>query len=69
MKLLLDDRTYHLERAEAELRLAESATDPSIAMVHRQLAALHRRKMLSIVEETAAPPQPRRFSGSVVAGY
>ena len=57
MKLLLDDRTYHLERAEAELRLAEAAPDPSVALIHRQLAALHRRTMLSIVEEVA--PSPR----------
>ena len=58
MKLLLDDRTYHLERAEAELRLAEAAPDPSVALIHRQLAALHRRTMLS----------DRRGSCAVAAG-
>lgn len=50
MKLLLDDRIYHRERAEAELSLAEASPDPSIALIHRQLAAMHRRKMLSIAD-------------------
>lgn len=43
------DREYHESRAEAELRLAEEASDPAIAAVHRELAALHRRRMLEIV--------------------
>ena len=67
MKLLLDDRTYHLERAEAELGLAEASPDPSIALIHRQLAAMHRRKILSIVDEDTPPPL--RSSWSVVAGH
>ena len=44
-----NDRAYHEARAEAELRRAEEATDPGIAAVNRELAALHRRRMLEIV--------------------
>ena len=51
----LDDQTYHRARAEAELQLAEAASDPGIAMVHRELAALHKRQMMQIVERGDAP--------------
>lgn len=60
MKLYSDDRYYHEARALAELRLAETATDPTIAMVHRELAALHRRRMIEIVHlgEPQTNPAP-----------
>jgi len=45
----LKDREYHEARAEAELQRAQEARDPAIAAVHRELAALHRRRMLEIV--------------------
>lgn len=35
------DREYHSLRAEDERRMAEDATDPKIAELHRQLAARH----------------------------
>jgi hypothetical protein len=43
------DRSYHEARARDELQRAEEASDPSIAQVHRELAALHRRRMMEIV--------------------
>jgi hypothetical protein len=49
MKSRNDDRSYHEARAAAELQLADSASDPGIANVHRELAALHRRRMIEIV--------------------
>jgi hypothetical protein len=64
----LSDREYHEARALQELRWAEEADDPAIARVHRELAALHRRRMLEIVhlgEPQVSPnplkgrPQPR----------
>lgn len=55
-----EDRTYHEGRAQAELKLAEETADPSIAMVHRELAALHRRRMFEIVHlgEPQGSPSP-----------
>ena len=44
-----NDRAYHEARAEAELQRAEEADDPAIAAVHKELAALHRRRMMEIV--------------------
>ncbi|MDP9423813.1 MAG: hypothetical protein M3Q19_13450 [Pseudomonadota bacterium] len=44
-----NDRAYHEARAQDELQRAEEATDPSVAAVHRELAALHRRRMMEIV--------------------
>lgn len=44
-----EDRDYHEARAEAELQLAEQSADPSVAMVHKELAALHKRRMIEIV--------------------
>lgn len=49
MKPGVDDRSYHEARAEAELKLAEESADPAIANVHRELAALHRRRMMELV--------------------
>lgn len=52
-------RNYHESRALEELRLADEATDPAVANLHRELAALHKRKLLSIVEGQApVPPNP-----------
>lgn len=60
MKSRSMDRDYHEARAEAELRQAEEAGDPAIAAVHRELAALHRRRMLEIVHigEPQLNPMP-----------
>lgn len=60
MKLRTEDRQYHEARAEAELRRAAEASDPSVAAVHRELAALHRRRMLEIVHlgEPQINPKP-----------
>jgi hypothetical protein len=46
----MTDRSYHEDRAREELARAEEATDPAIAHLHRQLAALHRRRMMELVE-------------------
>jgi hypothetical protein len=59
------DRSYHEARARDELERAEEATDPSIARVHRELAALHKRRMLEIihlgeVQLQQVPTMPRR---------
>ena len=51
-----NDREYHEARAKDELRRAEEASDPAIANVHRELAALHRRQMMEIVEKPEADP-------------
>lgn len=55
-----EDREYHEARAEAELRRAEETSDPAIAAVHRELAALHRRRMIEIVHlgEPQIDPAP-----------
>lgn len=37
------ERHYHQKRAEQETLRAGEASDPSIARIHLQLAALHRR--------------------------
>jgi hypothetical protein len=57
------DREYHEARAEAELRLAEAASDPAIAAVHRELAALHRRRMIEIVHLGEAQIEPMPLVG------
>lgn len=44
-----DDRNYHEARSLAELQRAEEATNPSIAQLHRELAALHKRRLVEIV--------------------
>jgi hypothetical protein len=56
----LSDREYHEARARQELQLAEDAPDPWIAKTHRELAALHRRRMLEIVHigEPQLAPMP-----------
>lgn len=45
----VSNRSYHQSRAEDELRRAEEASDPAVAGIHRELAALHRRRMIEIV--------------------
>jgi hypothetical protein len=66
--LRLTDREYHEARALQELRCAQEADDPAVAAVHRELAALHKRRMMEIVhfgEPQLSPiplhgqPQPR----------
>jgi len=46
----VEDRNYHQLRAEAELQLAERSDDPAIANIHRELAAMHRRLLMTTVE-------------------
>ena len=45
----INDRDYHQARALEELRRAEEADDPAVACIHRELAALHRRRLLELV--------------------
>ena len=45
----VSNHSYHESRAEDELRLAAAAHDPAVATIHRQLAALHRRRLIEIV--------------------
>jgi hypothetical protein len=44
-----EDRNYHEARSLAELQRAEEAINPSIAQLHRELSALHRRRMMEII--------------------
>jgi hypothetical protein len=50
-----DQQGYHEARAREELRRAEEATDPAVARLHRELAALHRRQMLAAVDGPKDP--------------
>jgi hypothetical protein len=45
----ITDREYHEARAQEELQRAEESSDPAVAAAHRELAALHRRRMMEIV--------------------
>ena len=60
MTLRTSDRSYHEARALDELQRAEEASDPAIARIHRELAALHRRQMLRVVE-VVYQPAPMAF--------
>jgi hypothetical protein len=64
--LRVSDRDYHQVRARDELARAEEANDPAIARVHRELAALHRRRMIEAVGEEGAHQQdtPARLHGT-----
>ena len=64
MQLRSEDRDYHEARAEAELKLAEEASDPAIAAVHRELAVLHRRRMMEIVHLGEPQIEPNPLVGS-----
>lgn len=57
------DREYHEARALEELRRAEEADDPAIAAIHREMAALHRRRMLEIVHLGEAQLSPVPLTG------
>ena len=50
----LSNREYHERRADDELLHAKEAASATAARIHRELAAMHRRKLLSIVEEGRA---------------
>lgn len=52
-----DNRSYHAFRAEDELRLAEQSSDPAVASIHRELAALHKRQMMALVEHRGDLPR------------
>jgi len=54
----MGDRSYHEYRAREEFQRAEEATDPTIARVHRELAALHKRQMLEGLESVILDQQP-----------
>jgi len=54
----MGDRSYHEYRAREEFQRAEEATDPTIARVHRELAALHKRQMLEPVDSLILDQQP-----------
>ena len=57
------DRSYHEDRAAAEMKCAEEALNPSIALVHRELAALHKRRLLEIVHLGEAQIKPAPLIG------
>lgn len=59
----IEDREYHEARAKAELEAAEEASDPSVAAAHRELAALHRRRLMEIVHLGEAQPKPSPLIG------
>jgi hypothetical protein len=46
----VSDRSYHEARARDEMTRAEAATEPAIANVHRELATLHRRKLIALAD-------------------
>lgn len=50
----MSDRHYHEWRARDELERAEEASDPAIANVHRELAALHRRRLIAPISDESA---------------
>ena len=58
-----EDRSYHEFRAEDELRRAEESNDPGVASLHRELAALHRRRMIEIVHLGEEQTDPRPLVG------
>lgn len=61
-----DHRDYHAARAEDEMLRAEEATDPAVANLHRELAALHRRKMMEVVDkESPAREFPLAFDPQI----
>lgn len=61
------NRFYHMVRFEEELQRAEEATDPGVAKVHRELAALHRRQCLIAVDgvDRVLPPVRPRPAGAL----
>ena len=48
-----EHQDYHAARAQEELLRAREASDPAVAQVHRTLAALHKRKLMTIVDGEA----------------
>lgn len=46
-----NDRSYHEARALDELQRADEAADPAVASAHRELAALHKRRMMEAVDD------------------
>jgi len=64
MKSRSNDRSYHESRARDEMRLAENCSDPDVASLHRELAALHRRRMLEIVYLGEPQLDPKPLVGS-----
>jgi hypothetical protein len=62
----VSDRDYHEVRARDELARAEEASDPAIARIHRELAALHRRRMIEAIDDESAHRQdaPARLHGT-----
>lgn len=60
----MSDREYHETRARQELQRAEEASDPSIAKAHRELAELHRRRMMEIVHMGEAQVAPLPLVGT-----
>ena len=64
----LDYRNYHLIRAEEERRRADEATDPAVAKVHLELAILHRRRLMTVVDDVDRMLPPLR-TWSVDTGH
>jgi hypothetical protein len=59
-----NDRAYHEARARDEMQRADEAQDPAIAKVHRELAALHRRRMVEIAHLGEPQLKPAPLVGS-----
>ena len=58
------DREYHEARALDELQRSLEARDPAAAAIHRELAALHRRRMMEIVHRGQPQLAPIPLMGS-----
>lgn len=52
------DTEYYRKRAEQELQLAQSATDPKVVAAHYQLSQLYLEKLLAL----EGPQEPSRPS-------
>lgn len=61
-------RNYHLARAAEELDLAEQATDPAVARIHRELGALHRRQSMILLDERGSWQPTFRLVHPAIAG-
>lgn len=59
------DRSYFYERAEAELKLAQQATDPAVVKAHYQMAGYYLDRVYGAGDSTATDRQPKTAMGAV----
>lgn len=52
------DRSYFYERAEAELKLAQQASDPAVVKAHYQMAGYYLDRVYGAGDSTATDRQP-----------